>query len=90
MTGRSVPAGAVSYLGSKRRREVVFTPELRAETEALVLAVRAMLSCGVTPPPSNDSRCAHCSILEACVPEVLMEARATRLASELYAVPEEE
>ena len=84
MLGREVPAGALFYRKSRRRREVALTPELRAETEAAVGAVRALLRERRLPPPAADARCRHCSLVEACMPFVV-----ERLGGEEPADPDE-
>lgn len=64
----SVPKGALFYRKSKRRREVAFTPELRAEVEEAVRAIRKLLTTEALPPPANDARCRDCSLADACMP----------------------
>jgi CRISPR-associated exonuclease Cas4 len=76
MFGRAVPRGAIFHASSKRRREVVFTPELRAAVESTVTAVREMLDSRRLPPPVNDARCDECSLKPRCVPAVPVRRRA--------------
>ncbi len=71
MLERPVPKGAIYYHASRRRREVNFTPELRALTKQIIQETRAMLLSGHTPPPVNDARCRDCSLLRVCMPEVI-------------------
>jgi CRISPR-associated exonuclease Cas4 len=71
MLGVAVPAGAVYYHGSRRRREVVFDDGLRSRTKAAVTAVRAMLVSLRLPPAVNDARCPNCSLVESCLPAVV-------------------
>jgi len=84
MYGVHVPAGAISYLGSHRRREVELTTELRQAVETMLGEMRDLIRAGITPPPANDKRCPNCSLIDACVPEVLAQARAVRLERSLY------
>lgn len=70
MFGVPVSQGALFYKASRRRREVVFTPELRAEVEEAVAAVRALLSQEFLPPPVAGTRCPHCSLVETCMPHI--------------------
>lgn len=63
-----VPKGAIFYSGSRRRREVSFSSELRAKVEETVAAVRLLLERGILPPPANDIRCKNCSLVEICMP----------------------
>lgn len=70
MTGRAVPAGALFYATSKRRREVRITADLRRRVEDATAAVRALIEAGTLPSPANDARCAKCSLRELCQPGV--------------------
>lgn len=71
MTGKLVSRGAIYHHGSRRRREVMITPELREKVEETVAAIRTMLDSGKLPPPSNDARCRECSLKEICQPEAM-------------------
>ena len=71
MLGATIPRGAIFHHSSRRRREVEFTPELRAETERVIIETRQLLLNGVLPPPVNDARCENCSLRSACMPEIL-------------------
>lgn len=85
MLGQSVPAGAIFHVKSKRRREVVFTPELRAKTEQAASRLHELVAAGVTPPPVLKPRCRGCSLRERCLPETLSQpARIGRYLRQLY------
>lgn len=71
MLGIEVPKGALFYRASRRRREVVFAPDLRASVEQIVAEVRALLQTAQLPPPVNDVRCRDCSLVEACMPNLV-------------------
>ncbi len=71
MTGREVPKGAIYHHGSRRRREVEITPELREAVVETVAMIRKMLVSGKLPPPANDARCRECSLKEICQPEAM-------------------
>ena len=73
MTGKAVPVGAIYHHSSRRRREVCFDADLRAEVEAAVAAVRAMLMQARLPLPPNDARCRECSLIELCQPKPVAE-----------------
>lgn len=68
MLGRPVPAGALYYAKTKRRREVVIDAALRRRVEDAAEATRAMLDAAVLPAPTFDERCARCSLAELCQP----------------------
>lgn len=88
MTSRSVPFGAIFHFGSKRRREVDIGPELRRAVEQATAEVRALLASTKLPPPVNDARCRHCSLIELCQPKAVAEVSRYRvLLAELRAAP---
>ena len=87
MTGQVVPRGSIFHHKSRRRREVIFTPELRKQVEEAVTAIRALLAAKQLPPPVNDQRCEKCSLKEACMPQVIEEqGREKRLLANLFEV----
>jgi CRISPR-associated exonuclease Cas4 len=89
MTGQAVPKGAIFHHSSRRRREVEFTPALRAKVEQTALQVRQMLATRTLPPAVNDARCKHCSLQDSCMPSVTDEKkRVRRVASTLFTVVE--
>jgi len=79
MFGVAVPRGAVFHADSKRRREVEFTPELRALTERAVGELRTLLGESETatvksqmrpmPPAVFKPACEECSLFEICLPK---------------------
>ncbi len=77
MTGKAITHGAIYHHGSRRRREVAITPELRHQVENTIADIRAMLASGKLPPPANDARCKECSLKEICQPQAVAK-RATR------------
>ncbi|MBP1627896.1 MAG: CRISPR-associated protein Cas4 [Holophagaceae bacterium] len=68
MLGVPVPAGAIFYGASRRRREVVFDQALRDETLQAVRGVLEMLQSARTPPPELGPKCPECSLQELCMP----------------------
>lgn len=70
MLGVDIPAGAIAYHGSHKRREVAFDVALRQHLEAAVAAVRDMLRGTALPPAVNDARCPNCSLFDACLPDL--------------------
>lgn len=73
MTGKPILHGAIYHHGSRRRREVAITQELRDKVIDAVNTIRAMLDSGKLPPPVNDARCKECSLKEICQPDALTE-----------------
>ncbi len=89
MTGKAVPRGAIYHHSSRRRREVTFTADLRDRVAEVVTHIRAMIQAKTIPPPVNDARCKHCSLIEACMPSVIGEQqRAATLVRNLFIVTE--
>jgi len=67
-----IPYGYIFYYGSRKRVQVLFTPMLRAKTQATIdLAFRA--ATANTPPPPLEgklaARCRDCSLISLCLPE---------------------
>lgn len=71
MTGKTITHGAIYHHGSRRRREVAITQDLRGKVEETVNAIRAMMDSGKLPPPVNDTRCKECSLKGICQPQVV-------------------
>ena len=71
MFARPVPAGALYYATSRRRREVAIDAALRARVVEALHAVRQLLAAGTLPPPLNDEHCRACSLKDLCQPETL-------------------
>ena len=70
MLDHPVPAGAVYYVGSKRRREINFGKDEIAAVEQAVAAVRVMLREERLPLAVYDARCPNCSLIDACAPGI--------------------
>lgn len=77
MTGMPVPRGALFYHASRRRVEVEFDAELRAQTESTAIAAREMLASGHLPKATLQPKCRRCSLREACQPAPAAAADAT-------------
>ena len=73
MLGRAVPRGAVYYHGERRRHAVELDDALRAETVAIVEAIRTTLQSQQLPEAPNDARCRKCSLKTDCLPGVVGE-----------------
>jgi CRISPR-associated exonuclease Cas4 len=85
MTGRRIDRGAVFHAASKRRREVEFTPELRALVERSLAELRGLLDSQRVPAAVFKPACEECSLFEICLPKAASEdSRAERLARQLF------
>ncbi|MEJ5239263.1 MAG: CRISPR-associated protein Cas4 [Limisphaera sp.] len=95
MFGIPVPRGAIFHADSKRRREVEFTPELRAATEQAVAELHALFAAfhsrgPNTPMPKLPAAvwrpaCEECSLFDLCLPRAVAEPRRSeRLLRDLF------
>jgi CRISPR-associated exonuclease Cas4 len=82
MVGVPVPKGAIYHVKTRRRREVVFTDELRELTVGTIDNVRALILADVVPPAILKPQCEGCSMHAICVPEL---AGGSRLVDTAYA-----
>lgn len=60
----SIPSGFIYHIASKKRREVVFTPELRQAVLIACDGIKKFLKSGMLPPPAADERCYLCSLID--------------------------
>ena len=70
MFGRKVPLGAIFHARSKRRREVIFTDELRRLTEQAIKAVHQLIETEAVPRAVHKPQCSECSLFGICLPEI--------------------
>ena len=68
-TGVEVPHGYIYYIGSKRRRKVVFDDELRQTSLDFVSKAESLLQTRKIPEPVHDNRCNGCSVRKICLPD---------------------
>lgn len=68
MFGVSIPSGFIYHVASRKRREVAFTPELRAAVLAARDGIRELLRSRRLPEPAADDRCQLCSLYDECEP----------------------
>ena len=69
MLSVAVPVGAVFYGQPRRRLEVVFSEELRRETESAAARLHELTEAGKTPPARYEKKCESCSLLTLCMPK---------------------
>ena len=68
-TGTAIPHGYIYYIGSKRRRKVVFDDELRQISRDFVSDAETLLQTRKIPEPVHDNRCNGCSVRGICLPD---------------------
>jgi CRISPR-associated exonuclease Cas4 len=97
MFGLAIPRGAIFHADSKRRREVEFTPALRALTQQAITELHALLRQSEIsnlkfeiprlPPAVWRPACEECSLFDLCLPKATTgEDRARRLAASLFQI----
>ncbi len=72
MFSAAVPCGALYYYATRRRYEVDFDPVLRARVVAAIAGIRRMYDSEELPPAPNDARCLKCSLIDSCMPGVVV------------------
>lgn len=75
MLGTSIPAGALYYGATRRRREVLFDHTLRNATERAAERLHALMASGRTPHAVREPKCDNCSLLELCMPDAMAPRR---------------
>jgi CRISPR-associated exonuclease Cas4 len=99
MFGIPISRGAIFHASSKRRREVQFTAELRATTEAAIAQLhsfQAQFDSATPDPEIRNPRmpaavfkpaCEECSLFLTCLPRATCaNSRARRLAGQLFEI----
>lgn len=85
MTGKPVLLGAIYHHSSRRRREVKIDKALRQQVVDTLKAIRQLSAAGFIPPPINDDRCRHCSLIDSCQPAVVAaQGRLHQLRQRLF------
>lgn len=83
----SIPQGALFYGETRRRVPVPFTPEMRAQVQALLAEMHELFRRGYTPKVRPTKACGACSLRELCLPGML---RRPHVADYLRRAMEEE
>jgi CRISPR-associated exonuclease Cas4 len=96
MLGASIPAGALFYGTTRRRKEIAFDASLRARTEQAARRLHELVFPGTTPRARREPKCDGCSMLELCMPDPPSASRSTAryldrfLAGDVRSTPAEE
>jgi CRISPR-associated exonuclease Cas4 len=86
MLNIKIPCGALFYGLTRRREDIIFDANLRAETEETVKKVHELIKTGVTPKPEYSEKCKRCSLLDLCMPKAC--EKKTRVADYLKGIIE--
>ena len=65
-----IERGALFYIGSHRRKEVVFTDEQRALVEKAAEKLYEMSESGEVPKAESSAKCLKCSLRDICMPDL--------------------
>ncbi len=72
--GVSIQKGFIFYFGSRRREEVLLTPELRQRTLQAIQRARELEAAGRLPPPlTQAAKCRDCSLQPTCLPQETLQ-----------------
>ena len=83
-----VRKAAIFYGKPRRRLEVEIDDELRTATEDIINSIHRLLTEKIIPPARYDSKCASCSLHDACMPEITSR-KLNSYIKELYKEDEE-
>jgi CRISPR-associated exonuclease Cas4 len=81
MFGKAVLRGAIFHAASKRRRDVEFTPQLRATTEEAIAALHLLVEMRNIPRAVFKPACEECSLYEICLPKLTSRPSGLELAA---------
>ena len=65
----SIETGAIFYISSHRRKEVVFTEKMRQKVRSIAECLTSMLDSYEIPLTEFSSKCIKCSLKDICMPE---------------------
>jgi CRISPR-associated exonuclease Cas4 len=66
----AVPAGAIYYASTRKRREIAFDATVREQTVTAISQLRCLIAAGATPAPEYGKKCDTCSLVDLCQPKV--------------------
>jgi len=76
MLSLRIEEGALYYGKTRRRKTVTFDEELRTLTLRIIAETRALFDSNRTPSATYEpKRCDHCSLINACQPQVMGKQR---------------
>lgn len=78
MLGCTIPAGALFYGTTRRRKDVVLDASLREVTTGTAQRLHELIDSGITPPAIHEKKCQNCSLFSTCMPEVTNGSKSVR------------
>lgn len=70
MYSTQIKTGAVFYINSHRRKEVVFTEKMRQDVIDTALSLTQMLDNEQIPLAESSPKCYRCSLKDICMPDI--------------------
>lgn len=70
MYGCKINSGAIFYISSHRKTELLFTPELREKVKRICDKLHQMLSSEKVPYQDFTPKCLKCSMKDVCGPKI--------------------
>lgn len=71
MFGCQIDSGAVFFINSHRRKEVIFDPAMRGNVRQIAFALSQMLMNQMVPDAESSPKCLRCSLRDICMPDVM-------------------
>lgn len=91
MTQQSIPAAAIYHHGSRQRREVLISTDLRQQVIKTNQTVRRMLENSIAPTPiAERRRYGECSLYDLCQPELIGSGKKLNSLRQSLFIPNEE
>ncbi len=75
MYSTSITSGAIFYINSHRRKEIVFDESMRISVEETVSSLSEMLNSKQVPKAEHSAKCVRCSLKDICMPEITYSVR---------------
>jgi CRISPR-associated exonuclease Cas4 len=75
MYGCKIEKGALFYISSHKRCEVIFSRDMREAVNDTALQLSKMLESGIVCPPKSSAKCNKCSMKDICMPNVAGSAK---------------
>lgn len=70
MFGCKIDKGAVFYISSHRKKEIVFTEDMRNTVKNTASSLLSMKKTHIVPQAEKEAKCTKCSIKDICMPGV--------------------
>lgn len=70
MLGCRIEVGALYFIGSKKRNEIVFDQTLRNEVKHIAKRLHEMLETKLLPSAKKGRKCNKCSLYDLCMPTI--------------------